>query len=212
VAGTTEPVAAAVLPDGNVIVADRAGFVSSATGKPLAFTGARGPLKQVRSIAANSRGDLFVIDRGTDGAQRCKAGGTSCAAWGPPGRYRTVKVGAADLVHLLDDSGQSIRVVDDGGRLVATMGPGTGENRLNNVIDIALDEVFGIYALDTGSRNVHIGALQTGSSGLGIREVSTVPLPTQGDSAVRDPSAIGVAPDGSMLITTRGSPRIVRFQ
>jgi hypothetical protein len=215
VPGAAQPSAATFLPDGTLIVADASGFVSSATGKavPYAATGGKaGGLTRVRSLASNARGDLFAIDRGIDGVVRCKAGGTSCVPWGPAGRYKSVKVGAADLVHLLDESGQTIRIVDDSGRQVATMGPLVGDARLENVADIAVDEAFGIYALDTGGRKVQIAAVQLGGAGVTIKDVSTVPLPTEGESAVRDAAAIGITVDGSMLIATRGSQRIFRFQ
>jgi hypothetical protein len=214
VPGTAEPTAAAVLPDGAVVVADKAGFITPKG--PVAMTGTFGgktqPLARVRTMAANSRGDLFVVDRGYDGVLRCAAGQTVCQAWGPPGRYRAAKVGAADIVYLLDDSQPIVRAVDDAGRQVAAIGPMVGAIKLERLVDFAVDAIHGVYLLDAGGRRVQIGSLQASPAGYTLKEVATVPLPKEGEQIVRDPTAIGITADGAMVLATRSSVRLMLFQ
>jgi hypothetical protein len=217
VGGTDQVAAATFLPDGTVVTVGKAGF-SVGGAPPVPFTGAAGaktgPLQRVRSIAALSMGDLLVIDRDFDGLLRCKKGGTSCTSFMPMGRFRVVKVGASDFTYVLDEKGQSLRVVDETGRQVAAMGPMLGPIKAEEIGDIAVDNAFGVYMLDKGTKRVHVALLRSGGANnmLTVVQAGSVVIPVEGDRGLKVPTAIAATPDGSVMIAGKASLRFLRLQ
>ena len=116
-------------------------------------------------MAVNSKGDLFLVDREYDGLLRCAAGATTCAPWSAPGKLRTVKVGPSNFVVTLDDKQQVVRVFDDTGKLVTSLGPMFGTTKLEKISDVAIDSAYALYLLDTDLRRVEVGALRTQGDG-----------------------------------------------
>ncbi len=212
--GNEEISAATFLPDGSIVSAGKNG-ISVGGAKPVMLTGAfdgrTRQLKRVRAMASTSNGDLLLVDKDYDGLLRCKAGTTTCAPWGTPGKLRTVKVGTSDFVYLLDDKQQSVRVLDRNGRQIAAAGPMLGTSRLGEVVDLAVDSAYGLYLLDKEAKRVHIAVLRSGLQGpLNIAALGSTVLPAEGDRAVKNPSAIGVSPDGTMIVA--GRSHSLRFQ
>jgi hypothetical protein len=41
---------------------------------------------------------------------------------------------------------------------------------------------------------------------------AAIAVPREGDRALKNPSAIGVSPDGGLYVAGRSSPRIMRFR
>jgi hypothetical protein len=209
-----EPDAVAELPDGTLIAGGRTGLVAAQGTVTLpqsgTWAGRTRPLRRPRALAANSRGDLFVVDREYDGLLRCAAGAASCAPWGPPGRLRTVKVGASDFVWTLDER-QVVRGFDDGGKLLATLGPAVGNVKLERLVDIAVDGAYGVYLLDAELRRIEVVALSMAADGrIGTETVRSVAIPAEGDRALRNPSALAVTASGAVLVAGRSGSRLLR--
>ena len=207
--------AAAFMSDGRTVTADKAGIAIGGA-RALWFNGTWGgkvrQMKKTRSLAALSTGDLLVVDKDYDGLLRCKSDGT-CVVWGPPGKLRAVTVGASDFVYLLDDKQQSVRVLDPTGRVVATIGPMFGGVKFGEIVDIAVDRAFGLYILDKETRRVEILALRADrANALTMVPVGFAMVPQDGESGMKNPSAIGVMPDGSVLVAGRSSARLLGFQ
>lgn len=216
-AALREPTAAAVMPDGTLVVGARDGLVTVPGNAPVARTatdrGRPKEIKRIRSVAVNSKGDLFVVAREIDGLLRCAASGGPCVAWGTNAKLRAVKVGLGDLVYALSDSQQAVQVFNDSAKAVATVGPVIGGTRTEKIGDIAVDHAYGLYLLDTDLKRVHVIALRsTGGSALAVEAVGNVPIPTEGDRALRNPSAIGVTPSGALLVAGRSAALLLRFQ
>ncbi len=209
----TEPTAAAVLPDGTLVVADRMGFWTSTSSAPAPYAARGRSLGKVRAIAANSRGDLFVADRDFDGVLRCQTGGTSCGSWGPPGKVRSIAVSKSDFVYLLDEGQQTIRVTDDSGKLLTAFGPMVGSTQLDKVVDIAVDAAYTVYILDGGAKRLHVGALRQAADGrISIQVIASITIPTEGEPSIKNPSAIGVTASGAALVAGRGAARLLKLQ
>jgi hypothetical protein len=208
--------AAAFLPDGRVAVAGKGGL-SITGGKPVIFTGTWGgqahQVKKVRALAATTAGELLAVDRDYEGVLKCRLAEATCGPWGPPGKVRTVKVGVSGFVYLLDDNQQSVRVVDPAGRLIVAIGPVLGPTKLDEVVDIAVDAFYGIYLLDRQLRRVQIVVLKSGASNQVTAELlGSVGLDAEGDRPIRNPSAIGLTPDGALLVAGRSMSRLFRFE
>lgn len=212
----TEIEAAAFLSDGRLAVAGKAGI--SIAGAPPAWWSATWggkvrQMKKVRSMAFTSAGDLIAVDRDYAGVLRCKAGGTACVPWGPAGKARAVVVGASDFVFILDDRQLTVRVADSTGRQVAVVGPTSGGVTFREIVDIGVDRAFGLYVLDKQNRRLDILTLRADAADvLSIVPAGFVMIPSEGVVSLKNPSAVGVMPDGSVVIGGRSSARLLRFQ
>jgi hypothetical protein len=215
-ASSDENGAGTFLPDGTVMVAGKNGAAVGGV-KPVLLTGtwegrAR-QAKKIRSMAALSNGDLVAIERDFDGLLLCKAGGVTCAPWGPVGKFRSVKVGLADFVFVLDDNKKAVRVLNRTGRQVAAAGPAIGTVKFEEIIDIAVDDAYGLYLLDKETKRIEMLALRAGAdNALALVALGSTALPTEGERAFRDASAIGIAPGGNALLVGRSATRFLSLQ
>ena len=215
--GLQDPNAATPLADGAIAVGTKTGIISLPPGKPVPATATWGgkphPLKRARAMATNSKGDLFLVDREYDGLLRCAAGATTCTTWSPPGKLKTVKVGPSDFVVTLDDKQQVVRVYDDTGKLVTSIGPMFGATKLEKIADVAIDSAYAVYLLDTDLRRVEIGALRMQGDGrISAEPVGSIVIPAEGDRAIKNPTALMVAPSGSVLVAGKSVTRLLRFR
>lgn len=212
-----DPTAITVLPDGTVAVIGKAGLATVPGGRTVPLTGTWGgktrSLRKVRSMAATSGGDLFIVDKDYDGVLRCQMATGACAPWGPVGKYRVVKVGASDWVYLLDEKGQNVRVVSPAQRVLASLGPMAGTTRLQKVEDIAVDSAYGLYLLDTDLKRVSILFLKGAGDGkLTAESAAAVVLPQDGDRSTRNPTTLSVSPGGWLAVTGKSAPRVMRLR
>jgi len=214
-ASTNDPTAATALSDGTLAIADRQGLLLGQNRSTLVGTwgGSSRELRNVRALASNSRGVLFVVDGDYDGVLRCPSGASSCEPFGVPGEARTVKVDPSDYVYVLDDGDPLVRVFDPDGRPIATVGPQLGSRRLREIRDIAVDRAFGVYLLDDDSRTVEVARLRRMEDGrLRAAPIASIPIPREGPRALDRPSTLGVTPDGSVLVTGRSTSTLLKLQ
>ncbi len=237
VLGRTEELSAATfLPDGTVVFAGKSG-ITVGDARPVRYTGAWGgrkrEVKKVRALAALGSSDLLVIDKDYDGVLRCAISSGTCAPWGPPTKMRSVHVGPSDLVVMLDDRQESVRVLDAGGRQLAAAGPIVAGVKLEEIVDATIDGSYGVYLLDANTRTVQVMALRapppalpatskpgaavpaaagTDKPRMTLERIGRIVAPGEGDRAVKSPSAVGVMPDGSVVLAGRGIARLVKFQ
>jgi hypothetical protein len=212
-----EPSAIALLPDGTLLVAGKTGLATVPASRAIALTGTWGGknrgLKKVRSMAALTNGELLVVDGDYDGLLRCQLATGACAPWGSPGKFRTVKVGTGDWVYLLDDRGQTVRILDPAQRTLAVVGPAVGTTKFDKIGDIAVDSAYGLYLLDTDLKRLSVVHLKSAGDGkVTAVPAPGVPLPQDGDRAVKSPSAIGVSPGGWVAVAAKSAPRVMRLR
>jgi hypothetical protein len=207
----------ALLPGGALAIAGSKGLATTAGARTLPLAGTwRGRARQagdVRSMAALADGSLLVLDKDFDGVLRCEPATGACAPWGPVGEFQEVRVGPSDWVYLLDENGQSFKVLDGSTRLIAAVGPMIGGLKLEKVEDLAVDAVHGVYLLDTRTKRlsvVHVTLQPDGKVGAAL--AASFLLPQEGNRALKNPSAIGVAPDGGLIVVCRSSSRIERYR
>jgi len=217
VASPPEPTAAALMPDGTLVMAGKTGLVTVPASRTMQLSGSWGgkarQAKKVRSMAALSDGSLLVVDRDYDGVLRCQLSSGACAAWGPIGKYRVVRVGPTGWVYLLDERGTGVRVVDASQRQIALVGPMAGATKLEKIGDIALDGAHGLCLLDTDLKRILVFHLKTAADGrIGPVLTATVALPQEGERAMKNPSAIGVSPSGSLYVAGKSSARMMRYR
>ena len=212
-----EPTTAAVMPDGTIAVAGKTGLSRVPPATPVVLTatvaGKARQLRKVRSMAALSNGDLLVVDRDVESLIKCQPSTGACAPWGPVGKYRTVRVGTADWVYLLDDRGTSVRVIDAGQRQVTLIGPTLGGSKFGKLEDLAVDSAHGLYLLDGDLKRVHLAVMRAGPDGrVTAVSLGSALMPQEGERALKNPTTIGVSPAGLAYVTGKGSARVMRFR
>lgn len=212
-----DPTAVAVMPDGSLLIAGKTGLTTVPPSRTILLSGMWGgrtrQVRKVRSIAPLSTGDVLVIDRDYDGLLRCQLGSGMCAPAGPAGKYRVVKAGIADWSYLLDDRGQSVRVLDAGQRQIAAIGPMLGAARLERVEDISVDGAYGLYLIDKETKRLHIVNLRSAHDGtISAVVLGSVLIPQEGDRAMKNPSAMGMAPSGALTLAGESAPRVMRLR
>jgi hypothetical protein len=212
-----EPTAIATATGGILFVVGKTGLAAVPPGRTSQLSATWGgrarQLKKVRSMAALPDGGLLVIDRDYQGLLRCQPAGAACAPWGPAGKYRVVRVGPTAWVYLLEDGGEVVRVIDAAQRQIAVVGPTVGGAKLEEVVDVALDGSHGLYMLDAGPKRVYVVHFGLGPDGrIAPLLTAFTALPQQGDRVVKNPSAIGVSPSGSLYVAGKSSSRLMRFR
>jgi hypothetical protein len=217
IAAPPEPSAVAVLPDGTLVLAGKTGLVTVPATRTVLLSGTWGgkvrQAKKVRSMAALADGSLLVIDKDYEGLLRCQIAAGTCAPWGPIGKYRVVRVDVSDWVYLLDDRGQSVRILDPSQRQITLLGPMAGPTKLERVEDIAVDAAHGVYLLDSDLRRIHVFHLKTSPDGrIGAALAASLVIPQEGPNALKNPIAIGVDPSGQVFVAGKSSPRMMRYR
>ena len=212
-----EPSAVTTMPDGAVLVAGKTALATIPPTRPIALSGTWGgkvrPLKKIRSMAFWSTGDLLLIDRDFDGLLRCQLAAGTCVPWGPVGKYRAVLVGASDWVYLLDDRGQTVRVLDAAQRALTVIGPMLGSEKLERVEDMAVDSVHGLYLLDIDTKRIVVIHLKSMADGKVTATMAQgLMLPQEGERATKNPSAIAVSPAGWIAVASKSSPRVMSWR
>ena len=208
--------AAAALADGTPIVGVKTGLVAISGEMLLPKTGTwdNKPrrIHNIRSIAVNSRNDLFVVDGDYDkGLLRCEAGATSCAPWVQSGALRAVKTGPSDFILTLDDK-DGVRIYNDHARLVATLSPMAGNLRLDDVAGIAMDSAYGIYRLDAKNRRVVVDAMRLAADGTFTADLLGIAAIPADDRGLKNPSALAVTAEGEVVVAERGTSRFLRLR
>ncbi len=212
-----DPTGLAFLPGGVMAIAGATGLTTTdvAGTRPLAgsWRGRARQAKDVRSMAGLSDGNLLVLDEDYDGVLQCQPATGACAPWGPIGKFQTVRAGPSDWVYLLDEKGQSVQVYDGSKRLMAAFGPLVANVKLEKAEDMAVDSLHGVYLLDTKAKRVYVFHLSAGAEGkFSAPTAGAVLLPQAGNAALKNPSAIGVAPDGTLIVAGRSTTRIERYR
>jgi hypothetical protein len=73
--------------------------------------------------------------------------------------------------------------------------------------------LHGIYLVDSKTKRFYVFHLAAGSDGkLGAALAGSALLPQEGDREMKNPSAIGVSPDGSVVVAGRSSSRVERYR
>ena len=169
-------------------------------------------IQNVRSMAVNSRDELFVVDGDYDkGLLRCDRDAASCSPWAQSGKLRTVKVGPSDFVLTLDDK-DAVRLYNDRGKLLVTLAPMAGGLRIEDIADVAVDRAYSIYRLDAKNRRVVVDALRVAADGSYTADLVGVAAIHANDRGLKNPSALAVTNDGEVVVADKGTSRFVRFR
>ena len=124
-----------------------------------------------------------------------------------------MRVGASDWIYLLDDRGQSVRVIDAAQRQITLIGPTLGGAKFGKIEDLAVDSAHGVYLLDGDLKRVHLAVMKAGPDGrVAAASLGSALMPQEGERALKSPTTIGVSPAGLAYVAGKGSARVMRFR
>jgi hypothetical protein len=88
-----------------------------------------------------------------------------------------------------------------------------GTTKLEKISDVAIDSAYALYLLDADLRRVEVGALRTQGDGrISVEPVGGMAIPTEGDRAIKNPTALMVSASGAVLVAGKSVPRLLRFR
>jgi hypothetical protein len=120
-----------------------------------------------------------------------------------------VKIDANDLVWILDDRQPIVRLLDLDGKSLASIGPVVATTKFERIADIAVDQAYGLYLLESEQRRIYSFVLRGPYT---PELIGSIAIPIEGERAMRNPSAIGVDPAGTVFVAARGSASLLRFK
>lgn len=173
-----------------------------------------GELAFPRSVAVNSRGDIFVSEYGlTERVQRFSASGKSFVrrfgrAGSGPGEFNRAEglgIDAHDRIYVADSCNHRVQVFSPEGEWLATYGrPGTGPGEMSYPYDVRVDRQDFQYVCEFGNSRVQIFDPQH-------RLVEILGGPGAAPGKMNNPWAIALDSHGNLYVADAGNHRVQKF-
>jgi TolA-binding protein len=160
----------------------------------------RKPLDNIRAAALTPGGKVLVSDDKNDTVYRFDESGTLLGTFPqrpPRAKQEVVRiiVDGEGAILLLDRKEKTVRVCNESGRTLRTVGPGG----LRKPVDVAVDSVRNVYVADEDN-----GVLVFNLKGELFFKIA--------GGQLKKPKAIALEPAGAVLVYDDGSDRILRFR
>jgi DNA-binding beta-propeller fold protein YncE len=159
----------------------------------------RKPLEKIRAAAVTPGGAILVSDEKDDAIYRFDDGGVLLGTFPErsPSKQEVTRiiVDEEGSILLLDRKAKTVRVCDESGRTLRTVGPGG----IRKPADIAVDSVRNIYVADEDN-----GVLVFNVQGELFVKIAGAEL--------KKPKAITLEPSGAVLAYDGGSDRVLRYR
>jgi outer membrane protein assembly factor BamD (BamD/ComL family) len=159
----------------------------------------RKPLEKILSAAVTPGNTVLVSDEGDDTVYRFDANGGLLGTFPPRARDKRevirILVDAEGGILLLDKKAKTVRVYDESGRTLRTVGPGG----LNKPRDVAVDSVRNIYVADEKE-----GVVVFNPQGELFFKISGSPM--------KKPIALTLEPAGAVLVYDDDQDKVLRYR
>ena len=106
-------------------------------------------------------GMSIAVERDFDGLLLCKAAVSRARRGDRRGSFAASRSACRISCFVLDDNKKAVRVLDRTGRQLAAAGPTIGTVKFGEIVDIAVDDAYGVYLLDKETKRVEILALRS---------------------------------------------------
>lgn len=175
----------------------------------LSVEGRPRPVKKLRSLAPDPRGDIFLLDQdfGLLRAVPAAAGSPAVTALGQV-KGRLLRIDRRGNVYILAADGKSIVIVDRQGKPLTSVVPAATAGKESNIAYFALDSLDHLYVLDANSIQVY--AMIDRSAGLDKVQVGTLPLDAR--PQFKNLRVIAVGPAGEIVVTGKNDDNWVCYK
>ncbi len=198
-----EPRALAVDAEGHPIVVEKNGL-RNARGQPISLSGSTEPLNDLTAACALSNGELMLTERRSKRLHHLAADGHYL---GPLASLQATRIAANDRdeVIALDRDTKSLVLMDRQGATVRRIAARGDGYQFDNVVDVSIDALGHIYALDRGQATVFVftndGKLLT-----------SLHSPESGDGSFREPTAFAIDAAGRLFVADARTHQVVIYQ
>jgi hypothetical protein len=177
----------------------------------FSVAGKERPLRKLRSVALDARGDLLLLDE-EFGLLRCALEGTTLRAPGvlSPMKGRLVRVDSRGNIYVLTWDRRSIQILTKDGKPLTTLSPPAVGGKETSIQSFALDVQNHVYILDTNSNAIQVFAVNQVGSSLPGAKVSTILMDQRPQH--KNLRVIGVSSTGEVAVTGRNEDRWVIFR
>jgi TolA-binding protein len=181
-----------------------AGAAASAGAAAAASSASTEPLSDLSAACVLSTGEIILAERHTKRLHRVAADGRYLGALTSLHATR-IAANDRDEIVVLDRDSKSIVLIDRQGAIVRRIAARGEGYQFDNVVDLAIDALGHIYALDRGQAAVFIftndGKLLT-----------TLHSPETGDGAFREPTAFALDAAGRLYVADSRAHQLVIYQ
>ena len=167
---------------------------------------AEGRFNQLRGVAIDSNGYIYVADSGNNRIQKFDGKGIFISEWGGPGGREAqfkqpsgVAVDSRGYIYVADSGNNRIQKFDGDGTFISLWGSkGSEDGQLNTPLAVATDVYRNIYVADSGNNRVQIFE----SDGTFISKV---------DGRGISPVGVAVDLDGNIYIADSSTGKIQKY-
>jgi sugar lactone lactonase YvrE len=178
------------------------------------ITGSPVPFAEVRGLALDQAGDLYVVDKGNSRVLKYDPTGKFVMQWGSPGTGdgQFNMIGNATGFVALDSHGNvyvtetnRVQKFDSNGKFLTKWGTeGTGDGQFTLALAIAIDRQEHVYVVDLKQNNVQ----EFDDSGKFLLKWGAKGW---GEGQFTRPTALTIDPQGNILVTDVDTSRIQKF-
>jgi TolA-binding protein len=205
----SEPRALAVDADGHPLVVEKNGLRGPKGAPIVVRTAASGsnagePLSDLSAACVLANGEIILAERKTKHLHRVAADGKYLGAFAALHTSR-LAVNDRDEIIALDRDTKSIVLFDRQGAVVRRIAARGDGYQFDNVIDLAIDALGHIYALDRGQATVFVFA----NDG---KLLASLHSPETGEAAFREATAFGLDAAGRLFLADDRAHQVVIYQ
>jgi tetratricopeptide (TPR) repeat protein len=159
-------------------------------------------LDKLRSIAADERGDVYLLDQDTGILRGTISGAGLTLTLLSPMRGRLLRMDGRGHLFVVSADGKSIQIFAREGKIIGSIAPVQIPGKEPDVEHIALDALNHLYVLDGNTNSIQIYTILEGSAGFDKQRAGSMVLDQQ--PQYKNLKVIGVSASGEVYAVGKG--------
>ncbi len=166
------------------------------------------PLKRLRSLAVDGRGDVYLLDQDVGLLRGSPTEGGALALTSlAPIKGRLIRIDSRGYLYVLAADGKSIQILSGEGKQLTGVTPAPTAGKETAIEYFALDSLNHLYVLNTtlvlllipDANSIQIFSMNDGSGSLDAQRISTIPLEPK--PQYRNLKVLGITASGEIVAT-----------
>jgi hypothetical protein len=177
----------------------------------VTVAGKKKDLENLRSLAVDSRGDLYLLDQ-DHGLFRALPAAKGAPSISPVAavRGRLLRIDRRGYLYVLSQERRNILVLSRSGKQLALVTPSAPAGKSPSVEHFALDSLNHIYILEAESNSIQIFAVNNNSRGLEAVPVTTLALEAR--PQFKDLKVLALSDTGEMALTGKNADTWILYK